>query len=78
MSKNTLSGIRFYTVKDKSGREGTPQLAQAVKGTLPTLIAANVERAGTSDPNLDPVPFFQFKRLNHCGGQAYGQAVSPL
>jgi hypothetical protein len=45
---------------------------------LSALIAADVKGFLARDPNLDIVAFFQFQRLDDCGGQANGQAVSPL
>jgi hypothetical protein len=30
------------------------------------------------DSNLDLITLFQFERFDHRGGQAHGQAVSPL
>jgi hypothetical protein len=52
VSKNALSGIRFFAVEDESGGQWT----------------AYFEGALVSDSNLDPVPFFQFERLNYGGG----------
>jgi hypothetical protein len=68
VSKNALSGIRFFAVEDESGGQWAAQLAQAGERLLAGRITAYFEGALVSDSNLDPVPFFQFERLNYGGG----------
>jgi hypothetical protein len=58
----------FFTVEDKSGREGTTQFSETLQSTLPALIAANFELAAARYSNLDVVAFFQLERLDDGGG----------
>jgi hypothetical protein len=43
VSKNTLSRIRFYSVKDESRRQGTAQFPQATERLSFALIAPHLE-----------------------------------
>jgi hypothetical protein len=69
--------MRFLAIKDEARREGTPDLAQVLHGSLPALIAADIEGSFARDPNLYVVAFLQLKRFDDRGGQTNRQAVSP-
>src|SRR5882762_5975876 len=78
VSKNTLSRMRFYSVKDESRRQGTAQFAQATERLLFALIATYLEDSPAGDSNLNVISFLEIERLHHCGGQSNGQAITPF
>jgi hypothetical protein len=60
--------VRFFTIEDETGGQGTPQFAQALQCFLPQLVAAHFEDAVAGESNLDVVAFLEFKGFDDSGG----------
>jgi hypothetical protein len=78
VSKNALSGIRIFPVKDESSGQWAPQFAQTGKSALHASVAADLKGAVAHDPNLDLIAFFKAQRVDYSVRNPHGQAISPF